>query len=91
MFQMIGIRVHLQLRDTEQSSYRMIFFTLCPSESAARRPKLKLLPRSVKDPVLDKASTTHRESIFGKGKPRDQREFPDDVGPNQRTISESSH
>ena len=62
-------------------------------ESAARRPKLKLLPRTVKDPVNDVVHTARNESIFGKGRPRDEREFEDNGTSDQdrRTISESSH
>ena len=44
------------------------------SESAAARPKLKLLPRSVKDPVNAVASTERNAAIFGTGKPREKKE-----------------
>lgn len=42
------------------------------SESAAARPKLKLLPRTVKDPVNTVVQTERNASIFGKGKPREE-------------------
>ncbi|KAK2162863.1 hypothetical protein LSH36_90g04026 [Paralvinella palmiformis] len=48
-------------------------------ESAARRPKLKLLPRTVKDPVNDVVHTARNESIFGKGRPRDEPEPEEDA------------
>ena len=41
-------------------------------ESAARRPKLKLLPRSVGEPPAAKADSGRNASIFGTGKPRDE-------------------
>ncbi len=42
------------------------------TEEAAARPKLKLAPRTVKEPV--NAPST-RSSIFGTGKPRDEKEY----------------
>ncbi len=42
------------------------------SESAAARPKLKLLPRSVKDPVNSVVQSERNTSIFGAGKPREE-------------------
>ncbi|XP_035212077.1 eukaryotic translation initiation factor 4H-like [Stegodyphus dumicola] len=45
------------------------------SEEAAARPRLKLLPRSVKDPVNAVADTSNRSSIFGEAKPRDEKVF----------------
>ncbi|KAL5015717.1 hypothetical protein ScPMuIL_005306 [Solemya velum] len=41
-------------------------------ESAAARPKLKLLPRTVKAPVNIPVHTERNTSIFGSGKPRDK-------------------
>ncbi|KAK3084473.1 hypothetical protein FSP39_014072 [Pinctada imbricata] len=55
-------------------------------ESAAQRPRLKLLPRSVKDPVNAIAETSRNTSIFGTGKPREEK--PD--GERSRTTSETS-
>jgi len=40
-----------------------------------RRPKLKLQPRTVKEPVNDLADNLHSASIFGSGKPRDEKEY----------------
>lgn len=45
--------------------------------AAAARPRLKLLPRSVKDPVNAVADTSNRSSIFGEAKPRDEKVFTD--------------
>ena len=44
-------------------------------DEAGARPKLKLLPRSVKDPVNAIADTSNRSSIFGEAKPRDEKVF----------------
>lgn len=41
-------------------------------ESAAARPRLKLLPRTVKEPLNDIVKTERNTSIFGTGKPRDE-------------------
>lgn len=43
-------------------------------ESAAARPKLKLLPRSVKEPVNVAASAERNAAIFGTGKPREMKD-----------------
>ncbi|GFY45490.1 retrovirus-related Pol polyprotein from transposon 17.6 [Trichonephila inaurata madagascariensis] len=58
------------------------------SEEAAARPRLKLLPRSVKDPVNAVADTSNRSSIFGEAKPRDEKVF---LEKNENdAVSESS-
>ena len=44
-------------------------------EDLARRPKLNLKPRTVKDPVNQLADTASKMSIFGEGKPRDEKEY----------------
>ncbi|XP_048582280.1 eukaryotic translation initiation factor 4H isoform X2 [Nematostella vectensis] len=41
-------------------------------EERSQRPKLKLMPRTVKDPVNDLASETQRMKIFGDAKPREE-------------------
>jgi len=43
------------------------------AEEAAARPKLKLLPRTVKDPVNALADGLQQTNIFGGAKPRDER------------------
>lgn len=59
------------------------------SESAAARPRLKLLPRTVKDPTNDFVNTQRNASIFGTGKPRDK--SPSGEGSERsRTVSETS-
>lgn len=52
------------------------------AEEAAARPRLKLLPRTVKDPVNQLAETMQTQTIFGGAKPRDEK-------PDSRTASES--
>lgn len=44
------------------------------AEEAAARPKLKLLPRTVKDPVNQLADTMQQQKIFGGAKPREDTE-----------------
>ncbi|XP_046570724.1 eukaryotic translation initiation factor 4H-like [Haliotis rubra] len=59
-------------------------------ESAAQRPRLKLLPRTVKAPVNALVETSRNASIFGTGRPREGAD--DDGTPEQRSrnTSESS-
>jgi hypothetical protein len=45
------------------------------SEEAAERPRLKLQPRTVRDPVNAPASSSSSANIFGSGKPRDEKEY----------------
>jgi len=42
------------------------------AEESAARPKLKLLPRTVKDPVNQLAETMQSQSVFGGARPRDE-------------------
>jgi len=58
------------------------------SEEAAARPKLKLLPRTVKDPVNALADGMQQSKIFGNAKPRE--ENLSDGGSNSRRTSESN-
>ena len=44
-------------------------------EEAAERPRLKLQPRTVKDPVNAPAGASRNDNIFGSGKPRDEKEY----------------
>ncbi len=62
----------------------------CPllTESAAARPKLKLLPRTVKQPVNSAVVTDRNIAIFGAGKPRDGPD-PELVVESQRARKES--
>nr|XP_019922630.2 eukaryotic translation initiation factor 4H [Crassostrea gigas] len=60
-------------------------------ESAAQRPRLKLLPRSVKEPVAAPASMSRNASIFGTGKPRDAVDDADVPADRSRTTSENSN
>ena len=48
--------------------------TSCITEEAAQRPRLKLLPRTVKDPVNAIASDLQQTKIFGGAKPIDRPE-----------------
>ena len=56
-------------------SFRFCFFV----EELSHRPKLKLLPRTVKDPVLEVADKTQQMSIFGGAKPRDETKYQEKV------------
>ena len=62
-------------------TYYFYFF----SEEAAARPKLKLLPRTVKAPVNELADTLQKQSIFGGAKPREET-----AESNSRRESESN-
>jgi len=44
------------------------------AEEAAARPRLKLLPRTVKDPVNQLAETMQSQTVFGGARPRDEAE-----------------
>ena len=56
-------------------------------EEAAARPRLKLLPRTVKDPVNQLADTMQKQSVFGGAKPREDTGEPEGTG--SRKVSES--
>ena len=58
-----------------------------PAEDLERRPRLNLKPRSVKTVASEVSSTTQRSSIFGSGKPRDEKEYE---VKKERKSSESS-
>ncbi|XP_033747329.1 eukaryotic translation initiation factor 4H-like [Pecten maximus] len=57
-------------------------------ESAAARPRLKLAPRTVKEPVASTAVAPRNSSIFGTGKARDE---PTTTENRSRTTSENSN
>lgn len=61
-------------------------FREATAEEAAARPRLKLLPRTVKDPVNSLAETMQKQSIFGGAKPREETAG----GPDSRRTSESN-
>lgn len=54
------------------------------------RPKLKLKPRSVNKEVNDLADNTTRLSIFGEGRPRDEKEYEEKKKERLRKESQSS-
>merc|ERR1712008_321229 len=60
-------------------------FREATAEEAAARPKLKLLPRTVKAPVNELADTLQKQSIFGGAKPREET-----AESNSRRESESN-
>ena len=53
----------------------MYFALILFAEDLAARPKLKLLPRTVATPLNQADSSTRSASIFGGGKPRDERKY----------------
>ena len=57
-----------------QNNNMDIISTSSLSEEAAARPRLKLLPRTVKDPVNAIASDLQQTKIFGGAKPIDRPE-----------------
>lgn len=59
-------------RDSDNKSQNDLNLRELSPESAAARPKLKLLPRTVKDPVNTVVHTERNTSIFGTGKPRSE-------------------
>ena len=63
------------------------YFWLPSTEELAGRPKLKLKPRTVKDPVNDVASSVQQMAIFGGAKPRDENVYEKE---KERSNSQSS-
>lgn len=75
-------------RDSDRQHERPPYEELreATAEESAARPKLKLLPRTVKDPVNQLAETMQAQSVFGGAKPRDEVE----QGSKSRGESEST-
>ena len=48
-------------------------------EDLKNRPRIKLAPRTVQDPVNDVANKTQQMSIFGGAKPRDEAKYEQKV------------
>ena len=65
------LRCHLRKAVSAKPAHSNDSHRVLP-ESASRRPKLKLLPRTVDKPLLSPAETARNSSIFGTGKPRDE-------------------
>ena len=61
------------------------------AEDLENRPRLKLKPRTVSNPVNALADTASRMAIFGGGKPRDDKDFDEgkEKGGRQKSGSES--
>ena len=78
-----------RLRQQERPPFREDEFREPSPESAAQRPRLKLKPRTVKEPVLQKPDSERNASIFGTGKPRDMPSKEDSV--RSRNASEGSN
>ncbi|XP_015928069.1 eukaryotic translation initiation factor 4H [Parasteatoda tepidariorum] len=72
------------------SEFRNAEFKEPSSEEAAARPRLKLLPRSVKDPVNAVADTSNRSSIFGEAKPRDEKSLTAEKSNNELPVNHCS-
>ncbi|CAH3108561.1 unnamed protein product [Porites lobata] len=60
------------------------------AEELAARPRLKLQPRTVKDPVNEVASSVQQMTIFGGAKPRDGNERRTNREERDRSESKSS-
>jgi len=59
-------------------------FREATAEEAAARPRLKLLPRTIKDPVNQIASELQQAKIFGGAKPVDRKdEGEEEAAPEQ--------
>lgn len=76
-------------RDSDRRPPPADDFREATAEEAAARPKLKLLPRTVKEPVNALAETLQTQTIFGGAKPRE--ENLDGEGSNSRRTSESNN
>jgi len=59
-------------------------FREATAEESAQRPRLKLLPRTVKDPVHAIASDLQQTKIFGGAKPVDRKDEEGGEGGEER-------
>lgn len=59
-------------KDSDNRSHTESSLRELSPDAAAARPKLQLLPRTVKDPVNTVVHSEKNASIFGTGKPRDE-------------------
>lgn len=82
-------------RDRRDSDRRQPFnqeeFKEPSAEEAAARPRLKLLPRTVKDPVNAIADSLQQQKIFGGAKPREERESESDSRRESESQPEEQH
>ena len=59
------------INNTGNCTYNITYLSL---DELERRPKLKLLPRTIKDPP-NQEERDRNTQIFGAGKPRDEKNF----------------
>lgn len=82
--------MHNSLLNCVSKNFKLIlrlYVLFLPTEELAARPRLKLKPRTVKDPVNEVASSVQQMTIFGGAKPRDENEY---VKGKDRADSQSS-
>ena len=73
---MLNICVLIYQKVVIRKSYLVFYyFFIILAEDLKKRPRLKLAPRTVKDPVNEVADKTQQLSIFGGAKPRDESKY----------------